>query len=113
MKLIPILALFISLLIGLTFLLRNESVLLKLIDFLDYIRDSGFIGWLVLVFLSVSMNLLAIPMSLFDLSVGYIYPIPYAFLTLILVRFLSAAGSFVIAKYMCAECAKNTFIKKK
>ena len=66
-----------------------------------------------LVFLSVSMNLLAIPMSLFDLSVGYIYPIPYAFLTLILVRFLSAAGSFVIAKYMCAECAKNTFIKKK
>lgn len=112
MKLIPIVILFVSLLLALSLLLKNESVLLRLIDFLDYIRESGPIGWAILVFLSVSMNILAIPMSLFDLSVGYIYPIPYAFMTLFLIRFLSAAASFVIAKYMCRECAKRTFIKK-
>lgn len=52
-------------------------------------------------------------MSLFDLSVGYIYPIPYAFLTLFLVRFLSATGSYVIAKFICKEYARRTFVKKK
>ncbi len=111
-KHITLIALFLSFILGVTLLLKNESVVNYLMDFLDTIRDSGLKGWLLLVFLTVAMNLAAIPMSIFDLSVGYIYPIPYAFLTLIFVRMLSATGCFLIANYICKERAYRTFVKE-
>ena len=49
-------------------------------------------------------------MSLFDISVGYIYPIKYAFVTLYLIRFLSAAGSYVIAKYLCTKFIESKIV---
>ena len=103
---------FLLLVIGVQFLIKNESVLEHLMAFLDSIRDSGLTGWIILVTLSVAMNLAAIPMSIFDLSVGYIYPVPIAFATLFFIRFLSATGSFIIATSLCKDCAARTFAGK-